>query len=100
MVRLTASSAVLAPKRRVSPATVMTDSVTGDDVTWTGGRCNFSQLAQDLPGGIFSAMRISDMNWMQVEAFLKNDDRAVLPIGSTEQHSYLRLTVDCILPEK
>src|ERR1044072_1578224 len=45
-------------------------------------------------------MRISDMNWMQVEAYLKRDDRAVLPLGSTEQHSYLRLTVDCILPEK
>jgi creatinine amidohydrolase len=45
-------------------------------------------------------VRISDMNWMQVEAYLRRDDRAVLPIGSTEQHSYLRLTVDCILPER
>ncbi|HEY7193499.1 MAG TPA: creatininase family protein [Gemmatimonadales bacterium] len=40
------------------------------------------------------------MNWMQVEEYLRHDDRAVLPIGSTEQHSYLRLTVDCILPER
>lgn len=40
------------------------------------------------------------MNWMQVEAYLRHDDRAVLPLGSTEQHSYLRLTVDCILPER
>ena len=40
------------------------------------------------------------MNWMQVEAYLRGDDRAVLPLGSTEQHSYLRLTVDCILPER
>ena len=40
------------------------------------------------------------MNWMQVEAYLQHDDRAVLPLGSTEQHSYLRLTVDCILPER
>ena len=40
------------------------------------------------------------MNWMQVEAYLERDDRAVLPLGSTEQHSYLRLTVDCILPER
>src|SRR3954465_7499461 len=40
------------------------------------------------------------MNWMQVEEYLKHDDRAVLPLGSTEQHSYLRLTVDCILPER
>ena len=45
-------------------------------------------------------MRIRDMNWMQVEAYLTRDDRAVLPLGSTEQHSYLRLTVDCILPER
>jgi creatinine amidohydrolase len=45
-------------------------------------------------------MRISDMNWMQVEDYLKGDDRAVLPLGSTEQHSFLRLTVDCILPER
>lgn len=45
-------------------------------------------------------MRISDMNWMQVEAYLQRDDRAVLPIGSTEQHSHLRLTVDAILPER
>jgi creatinine amidohydrolase len=45
-------------------------------------------------------VRISDMNWMQVEEYLGRDDRAVLPIGSTEQHSHLRLTVDCILPER
>ena len=40
------------------------------------------------------------MNWMQVEEYLQHDDRAVLPLGSTEQHSHLRLTVDCILPER
>ena len=45
-------------------------------------------------------MRIADMNWMQVEEYLRHDDRAVLPLGSTEQHSHLRLTVDCILPER
>jgi creatinine amidohydrolase len=45
-------------------------------------------------------VRIGDMNWMQVEAYLERDDRAVLPLGSTEQHSHLRLTVDCILPER
>ncbi len=45
-------------------------------------------------------MRISDMNWMQVRSYLEHDDRAVLPLGSTEQHGYLRLTVDCILPER
>jgi creatinine amidohydrolase len=45
-------------------------------------------------------VRVSDMNWMQVEQYLQHDDRAVLPLGSTEQHSHLRLTVDCILPER
>jgi creatinine amidohydrolase len=45
-------------------------------------------------------VRIGDMNWMQVEAWLRRDDRAVLPLGSTEQHSHLRLTVDAILPER
>jgi creatinine amidohydrolase len=43
---------------------------------------------------------ISDMNWMQVDEYLRHDDRAVLPLGSTEQHGYLRLTVDCILPAR
>ena len=45
-------------------------------------------------------MMISDMTWFQVEAYLKRDDRAVLPIGSTEQHGYLSLAVDNILPER
>jgi creatinine amidohydrolase len=45
-------------------------------------------------------MRITDMNWMQVEARAKIDDRAVLPLGSTEQHSYLSLSVDSILASK
>ena len=40
------------------------------------------------------------MNWMQVEEYLQRDDRAVLPIGSTEQHSYLRLTTDSALAER
>lgn len=40
------------------------------------------------------------MHWQQVEAYLRHDDRAVLPLGSTEQHSFLRLTVDNILPER
>src|SRR5262245_42491727 len=45
-------------------------------------------------------MKIKDMNWMQVESYLKRDDRAVLPIGSTEQHAQLSLMVDCILSER
>ena len=45
-------------------------------------------------------MKISDMNWMQVEEYLKGDDRCVLPLGSTEQHAYLSLSVDSILAER
>ena len=45
-------------------------------------------------------MKISEMNWMQVEDYLKHDDRAVLPLGCTEQHAYLSLSVDSILSER
>lgn len=45
-------------------------------------------------------MRIADMNWGQVEAHLRHDDRCVLPIGSVEQHAHLSLCVDMILAEK
>lgn len=37
---------------------------------------------------------------MQVEEYLQDDDRCVLPLGSTEQHAYLSLAVDAILSEK
>jgi creatinine amidohydrolase len=45
-------------------------------------------------------MKISDLNWMQLEKYLKHDDRCVLPLGSTEQHAYLSLSVDSILAER
>lgn len=45
-------------------------------------------------------MRISEMNWMQVEHYLQTDDRCVVPLGSTEQHAYLSLSVDSILSER
>ncbi len=45
-------------------------------------------------------MRIRDMNWMQVERYLEKHDRCVVPLGSTEQHGYLSLMVDTILPER
>src|SRR5690606_5086636 len=47
-----------------------------------------------------SGMRITDLNWMQVEAYLQNDDRCVVPLGSTEQHAYLSLSVDSLLAER
>jgi creatinine amidohydrolase len=45
-------------------------------------------------------LQIRDMNWVQVEEYLRHDDRAVLPLGSTEQHARLSLCVDCILSER
>jgi len=45
-------------------------------------------------------MRVADMNWMQLEEYLKRDTRAVVPIGSTEQHAQLSLGVDLILSER
>jgi creatinine amidohydrolase len=45
-------------------------------------------------------LRIAEMNWMQVEEFLGKDDRAVVPLGSTEQHAYLSLMVDSLIPER
>jgi creatinine amidohydrolase len=45
-------------------------------------------------------MRLHEMNWMQVEDYLRTDDRVVLPLGSTEQHGYLSLGVDVILSER
>ncbi len=45
-------------------------------------------------------MRVSESNWQQIETYLKTDDRAILPLGSTEQHAGLSLSVDSILSEK
>jgi creatinine amidohydrolase len=43
-------------------------------------------------------MRLDDLNWMDVEEYLKRDDRLMLVLGSTEQHSYLSLTTDVKIP--
>jgi len=45
-------------------------------------------------------MKISDMNWQQLERYLETDDRVIVPLGSTEQHAFLSLSVDSILAEK
>ena len=45
-------------------------------------------------------MRVQDCNWMQLEEYLRGDDRIVLPLGSIEQHAYLSLGVDMILSER
>jgi creatinine amidohydrolase len=45
-------------------------------------------------------MLISEMNWMQVESAVRHDDRCVLPLGSTEQHAQLSLSVVSILSSR
>ncbi len=45
-------------------------------------------------------MKIAEMTWSQVEAYLESDDRCVVPLGSTEQHAYISLATDSILAER
>ena len=45
-------------------------------------------------------MRVSEMGWRAMESWLTHDDRCVLPLGSTEQHAGLSLSVDSILAER
>jgi creatinine amidohydrolase len=45
-------------------------------------------------------MKLADMNWADVTVAAALDTRAVLPIGSVEQHAQLSLCVDMILAEK
>jgi creatinine amidohydrolase len=43
-------------------------------------------------------MRIEDLNWMDVEEYLKHDDRLMLVVGACEQHGYLSLLSDVKVP--
>lgn len=46
-------------------------------------------------------MQLSKMTWKQVETYLENDDRIILPIGSTEQHGPRAVIgTDFLIPEK
>lgn len=45
-------------------------------------------------------MKIAEMTWMQVEAYLEKDDVCVLPLGSTEQHAHISIATDSILSER
>jgi creatinine amidohydrolase len=45
-------------------------------------------------------MRLWDTNWFQIEEYLANDDRVLVPLGSTEQHGYLSLGVDSLICER
>ena len=43
-------------------------------------------------------MRIEELNWMDVEEYLKRHDRLILVIGACEQHGYLSLLSDVKIP--
>jgi len=43
-------------------------------------------------------MRIEDLSWMDVENYLKTDDRLILVLGACEQHGYLSLLTDVKIP--
>ncbi|MBZ0281315.1 MAG: creatininase family protein [Anaerolineae bacterium] len=45
-------------------------------------------------------MRLEDMNWMDVERYLERDTRIILITGATEQHAYLSLLTDIIVPSR
>lgn len=43
-------------------------------------------------------MRLEELNWMDVEEYLKQDDRLILITGATEQHGHLSLLTDIKIP--
>jgi creatinine amidohydrolase len=43
-------------------------------------------------------MRFEELNWMDVEEYLKHDDRLMIVIGACEQHAYLSLLTDVKIP--
>jgi len=43
-------------------------------------------------------MRLEDLNWFDVESYLKEDDRLMLIFGACEQHGYLSLLTDVKIP--
>lgn len=43
-------------------------------------------------------MRFEELNWMDVEAYLKQDDRLMVITGACEQHGYLSLLTDVKIP--
>jgi len=44
-------------------------------------------------------VRFEEMNWMDVEQYLKQDDRLIIITGACEQHGYLSLLTDIRIPQ-
>jgi creatinine amidohydrolase len=45
-------------------------------------------------------MRLQELNWMDVERYLERDNRIILITGATEQHAYLSLMTDVLIPSR
>ncbi len=45
-------------------------------------------------------MHLQDLNWMDVEQYLEHDTRIILITGATEQHGYLSLMTDILVPSR
>lgn len=43
-------------------------------------------------------MRLGEMNWMEVENYLKKDDRLLIVLGANEQHGFLSTSTDVKIP--
>jgi creatinine amidohydrolase len=43
-------------------------------------------------------MRFEDLNWFDLDTYLKQDDRLMFVLGSCEQHAYLSLLTDVKIP--
>jgi creatinine amidohydrolase len=44
-------------------------------------------------------MRFEELNWFDIEKYLENDDRLMLVLGACEQHGYLSLATDVLIPQ-
>ena len=44
-------------------------------------------------------MRLDELNWLDVEDYLKHDNRLILILGACEQHGYLSLLTDVKIPQ-
>jgi len=45
-------------------------------------------------------MDFAKFNWMQIEAYLVEDDRLLIVLGATEQHGYLSVLSDTLIPHR
>ncbi|UCF27943.1 MAG: creatininase family protein [Chloroflexota bacterium] len=44
-------------------------------------------------------MRFEELNWFDIEKYLESDDRIMLVLGACEQHGYLSLATDALIPQ-